>query len=105
MPKMIKWNRLLIALGALAPLRAWTNQADISLERVPKLRQLIESKFSQPTPHRSNTTITFARVNVLVLMIQAPAHRAEFEKNETFPVAADSFLAEEDGPAVLPPYE
>src|SRR5881296_713543 len=65
-PKMIKWDCLLIAFGALAPLRAWTNQADVSFERVPELRQLIEAKFAQPTPQRRHTTIVFSRVNVLV---------------------------------------
>src|SRR5438309_5192044 len=105
MPKMIKWDRLLIALGALAPLRAWTNQADISLERVPKLRQLIEPEFSQPTPHRRHATIIFARVNVLVCMIRAPAHGSEFEKNEPFAVTAYSFLPEENRTAVLYPYQ
>src|SRR4029453_9016022 len=94
-PKMIKWDCLLIAFGALAPLRPRTNQADVSFERVPKLRQLIESKFPQQTPHSCHTTIVFSRVNVLVRFIGA-SHRSEFEKNEPSSVTADSFLPEKD---------
>src|SRR5216117_1609613 len=93
---MIKRDCLLIEFGALAPLRAWTNQADVSLERVPKLRQLIEAKFPQPTPHRRHTTIAFSRVNVLVRFIAA-SHCSEFEKNEPSSVTADSFLSEKTG--------
>src|SRR6266700_1067757 len=78
---MIKRDCLLISFGALAPLCAWTNQADVSFERIPKLRQLIEAKFPQPTPHRRHTTIAFSRVNVLVRFIAA-SHCSEFEKNE-----------------------
>ena len=65
---MIKWDCLLIAFGALAPLRAWTNQADVSFERVPKLRELIEPKFPKPPSYGRHTTIVFSRVNVLVLI-------------------------------------
>src|SRR4029077_159446 len=104
MPKMIKWDCSLIAFGALAPLRAWTNQADISFERVPKLRQLIEAKFPQPTPNRRHTSITFSRVNVLVHFIAA-SHCSEFEKNEPSSVTADSFLLEKNRTAVLHPNE
>src|SRR6266516_6613261 len=104
-PKMIKWNRLLVSFGALAPLRAWSNQADVSFERIPKLRQLVEPKFPQPTPNRSNTTIVFSRVNVFVRIIRAPVHRSEFEKNESSSVAADSFLSEKNRTAIFCPYE
>src|SRR5438552_1152357 len=104
-PKMIKWNRLLVSFGALAPLRAWSNQADISFERIPELRQLIEPKFPQPTPHRGHTTIVFSRVNVFVRIIRAPVHRSEFEKNESSSVAADSFLPVENRTTVLYPYK
>src|SRR6478736_1114144 len=101
-PKMIKWDCLLIAFGALAPLRPWTNQADVSFERVPKLRQLVESKFPQPPPHSGHTTIVFSRVNVLVRCIGA-SHCSEFEKNEPSSVTADSFLPEKDRNAVHHP--
>src|SRR2546430_16933544 len=103
-PKMIKWDCLLISLGALAPLRPRSNQADVSFERVPKLRQLIEAKFPQPTPHRRHTTIAFSRVNVLVRFIAA-SHCSEFEKNEPSSVTADSFLSEKNRTAVLDPYK
>src|SRR6478672_10832350 len=104
MPKMIKWDCLLIAFGALAPLRPWTNQADVSFERVPKLRQLIESKFPQPSSHSRHTTIILSRVNVLVRFIRA-SHCSEFEKNESSSVTADSFLSEKDRAVVLHPSE
>src|SRR6476620_43773 len=103
-PKMIKWDCLLIAFGALAPLRAWTNQADVSFERIPQLRQLIESKFPQPTPQRRHTTIVFSRVNVLVRFIGG-SHCSEFEKNEPSSVTADSFLPEKHRAAILDPDE
>ena len=102
---MIKRNRLLVSFGTLAPLWAWTNQADVSFERIPELRQLIEPKFPQPTPHRGHTTIVFSRVNVFVRIIRAPVHRSEFEENEASPVAADSFLPVENRTAVLYPYK
>src|SRR6266404_7716091 len=104
-PKMIKWDRSLISFGTLAPLWAWTNQANVSFERIPKLRQLIEPKFPHPISHRSHTTIAFSCVNIFVGVIRAPAHRSEFEKNKSSPVAADPFLPEENGTAVLYPYE
>src|SRR5437016_2746810 len=97
---MIKWDCLLIAFGALAPLRTWTNQADVSFERVPKLRQLIQPKFPQPTPHGRYATVAFSRVNVIVRFIGA-AHRSKFEKNESPSVTADSFLSKKNRTAVL----
>src|SRR5205823_11850864 len=104
-PKIIKRNRLLLSFGTLAPLRAWTNQADVSFERIPELRQLIEPKFPQPTPHRGHTTIVFSRVNVFVRIIRAHVHRSEFEQNESSSVAADSFLQVENRTTVLYPYK
>src|SRR3954453_23115182 len=99
---MIKRDCLLITFGALAPLRAWTNQADVSLERVPKLRQLIESKFPQQTPRSRHTTIPFSRINVLIRFVRA-SHCSEFEKNEPPSIPTDSFLAEKGRPTVLHP--
>src|SRR5438046_5852486 len=100
---MIKWDRLLVAFGALAPFWAGTNQADISFERIPKLRHLIEAKFSQPTAHRRHPAIVFPRVNVFVRLIGASAHGSEFEENEPSTVATHSFLAEKNRTAVLHP--
>src|SRR5262249_28991220 len=105
-PEMIKRDRLLIAFSALAPFRARTNQADVAFERVPKLRQLIQSKFPQPTSHRRNATIAFARVNAFFLsLVRLAVHRSEFEKNESSPVTANSFLPEKDRTTVFHPYE
>src|SRR5438876_6089664 len=104
-PKMIKWDCLLISFGAFAPLWTRSNQADVSFERIPKLRQLVEPKFPQPTPHRGHTAIVFSRVNVFVRVIRAPVHRSEFDKNESSSVAADSFLPVENRTAVLYPYK
>src|SRR4029077_15067756 len=99
---MIKWDCLLIAFGALAPLRAWTNQANVSFERIPKLWQLIEPKFPQPPPRSRHTTIVFSRVNVLVHFIGV-SHCSEFKKNEPSSVTADSFLPEKHRTALLDP--
>src|SRR5215216_5082811 len=98
-PKMVKRDRLLVPFGALAPLRARTNQADVAFERVPKLRQLIESKFSQRPSDRRDTAVAFSRVDIFVCFLTAP-HRSEFEKNEASPVATDPLLSEKDRPAV-----
>src|SRR4029077_648656 len=101
---MVKRDCLLIAFGALAPLGAWTNQANVSFERVPKLRQLIESKFPQQTPHTRHRTIPFSGVNVLIRFIGG-SHCSEFEKNQPSSFAADSFLPEKHRTAVLDPDE
>ena len=106
MPEMIKRDRLLIACGALAPFRTRTDETDVALECIPKLRQLVEAKFPHPTPDRGNAPIAFASVNVVLSrLICPPAHRSELEKNETSPVAANSFLSEKDWTAVLHPYQ
>src|SRR5438477_4615271 len=105
MPKMIKRDRLLIAFSALAPLGTRPNQADVAFECIPKLGQLIESEFSQPAPHRSHATVIFARINVFVGLVGAPAHGPEFEKNEPFAVTTNPFLPKENRFAVLYPYE
>src|SRR5438552_19123822 len=93
-PKVIKRDALLIAFGALAPLGAWANQANVAFQRGPKLRQLIEPKFPQPPTHTRHSGIAFARVNIFVGLIRTTAHSQEFEKNETFSIAAYSFLSE-----------
>jgi hypothetical protein len=98
---MIEWDRLLVSFGALAPLWARTNQAYVAFEGIPKLWQLIEPKFPQPPPRRRHTTIPFSRVNVSVRFIRSAAHRSEFKKNESAPIAAHSFLPEENRTAVL----
>src|SRR5262249_16854021 len=103
-PKMIKRDSFLIAFGAFAPLRAWTNQADVSFERVPKLRQLVEPKFPQPAPPSCPTTLVFSCLIALVRFMGA-FHCSKFEKDEPFAVTADSFLPEKDGTAVLHPDE
>src|SRR6266550_1994795 len=102
---MIKRDSLLIALGAFAPLSPRTDQADVALQGIPQLRQLIEAKFSKPTPHRCHSTIALTRIHVIVRLICARAHRPKFQKNEPFPSAADSFLAEQGRNTVLCPYE
>src|SRR5215469_4108488 len=104
-PKVIERDALLIALGTLAPLRPRTNQADVAFQSIPKLRQFIEPKFPQPSPHTRHSGIAFARVNIFVGLNPATAHRPEFNKNETFSVEADSFLSEEDRSAVSQPDE
>src|SRR4030095_4993707 len=93
-PKMVKRDGLLIALGALAPLGARTNQADVAFEGVPKLRQLIQAKFPQPPPYRGDAMIAFSGVNILHRTIRALPHRAEFKKNEASAIAANPFLPE-----------
>src|SRR5262249_14669659 len=92
--KVIERNALLIPIGALAPLGPRANQADIAFKRVPKLRQLIEAKLSQPPPRTCHSRLLFARVNIFAPLIRTIAHGSEFEKNETLSVATDSFLSE-----------
>src|SRR6516164_4815177 len=89
-PKVIERDTSLIAFGTLAPLRPRTNQADVAFKSIPKLRQFIEPKFPQPSPHTRHSGIAFARVNIFAGLITATANRPNFAKNETFPVAADS---------------
>src|SRR5437899_12745254 len=61
-PKMIKRDGLLITFGALAPLRTRTNQADVAFEGIPKLRQLIKTQFTHPTPHGRYKPTYYSRV-------------------------------------------
>src|ERR1041384_2827338 len=94
MPKMIKRDALFIPLGTFAPLRPRPNQADVTFERVPKLRQFIEPKFPQPSAHTRHSRIIFARINVFVRIIRTTAHSPELKKYKTLSVATDSFLSE-----------
>src|ERR1043166_574986 len=100
-PKVIKRDGVLVPFSALAPLGAWANQADVAFERVPELRQLIEPKFPQPPAHTGHSRIALARVNVCVRVLAAATHGAEFEKNETFSIASNSFLSEQHRSAVV----
>src|SRR6266550_2659878 len=102
-PKMIKWNRLLIALGALGPFGAWTNQTKIAFKDVPKLRQLIKVKFPQPMSNTCNTGIVFTRVNVFILFAGTQTHGAEFENVETSSFPTNSSLRKKYGTALLDP--
>src|SRR5207244_1204973 len=61
-PEMIKRNLFLISFDAPDPLRAWTDQAHVTLEDIPNLRQLVEPHFPQPAPDTRYTRIIFARV-------------------------------------------
>src|SRR6266566_5318127 len=63
-PKMIKRNGLLIAFGALGPFRAWTDQAHVTLEDIPKLGQLIEPQSPQPEPSMRYARIILSRVEI-----------------------------------------
>src|SRR2546423_2382781 len=103
--EMIERDRSLITFGALAPFRARPNQADVSFQRIPKLRQLVESKFAQPTPHRCDTNIPFSCVDVFIRLMGAAAHCSKFEKNESSSIAADPFLPEKDWTTLLCPNE
>src|SRR6266487_7159434 len=96
MPEMIKRNLFLIPLGAPDPLRAWTDQAHVAFEDIPKLRQLIEPQFPQPAPGARYARIIFASVEIGCLLVQiAHEHRAELIccKNVTF--APDTRLPED----------
>src|SRR5690348_6135199 len=96
MPEMIKRDRLLVALGAFAPLGSRTNQANVPLQRVPQLRQFIETKLSQPAAHTCHSAIALARIHVIVYLIPAQAHCPKFHKNEALAIATDPFLPEQD---------
>src|SRR5207253_7588876 len=86
MSKMIKWDGLLVALGAFAPLRPRTDQADVALQGIPQLRQLIEAKFPKIGRASCRERVENWRVGVIVCLIPVPTHRPEFQKNESFPV-------------------
>src|SRR5215472_4669303 len=103
MPKMIKWNCPFIALGALDPFCAWTNQADIALENIPKLRQLIKPEPPQPPADSGNTRIAFMGVKIFIWRIEARTHRPKFEKRERFSVTAESLLLKKNRTPVSDP--
>src|SRR5438477_105346 len=69
MAKMIEWNLLLVALDALDPFRARSDQTDVAFEHVPKLREFVDSKFAQPAAQPSNARIVFTRVNARPLKL------------------------------------
>src|SRR6266567_6293514 len=103
-PEMIERNCFLVALSASDPFRAWTNQAHVALEDIPKLRQLIEPEFPQPAPRTGYARIIFARVEIGCLVVQvAHEHRAELicRKNVTF--APDTRLPEDCRSAAFHP--
>ena len=104
-PEMIKWNLFLISFGALDPLRAWTDQAHVALEDIPKLRKLVEPQFAQPTPEGSDPRIAFARLNIFVLLRGAQAHRSELKNNKRFLVPADPFLLKKNRTSLSDPDE
>ena len=109
LPEMIKWNLFLIPFGALDPLRARADQAHVALEDIPKLRQLIEPQFPQPSSGMRYAGIILPRVKIGRLFSHlirvAHKHRAELicRKNVTF--ATDTGLPEDCRSAVLHPDE
>src|SRR6266496_4532479 len=102
-PKMIKRNRLLITFSTLGPFSAWADQTKIPFKDVPKLWELIEAKFPQPTSNRCNTGIIFTRVNVFILFAGTQTHGAEFENVETSSFPTNSSLRKKYGTALLDP--
>ena len=52
MAEMIKWNLLVITIGALNPFRSRANQADFAAKNVPELREFIDTKLSQKPAKR-----------------------------------------------------
>jgi hypothetical protein len=93
---MIKRNCLLIAFGAPGPFRAWADQAHVTLEDIPQLRQLIEPQFPQPTPDGGDPRVAFTGVNVCVCLVRVQQHSSEFENDERLRVPADPFLPEKN---------
>src|SRR5438105_15775538 len=68
MAKMIEWNLLLVALDALHPFRARSDQTDVPFQHGPKLREVCDSTFAQPARQPSHARIVFTRISVLALI-------------------------------------
>src|SRR5205809_7027832 len=85
-PKMIKRNGLLIASGALGTFRAWADQAHVTLEDIPKLRQLIEPQLPQPTPERGDPRHAFPGVTDCVCHLSLHQLCSEFQYVEMLSV-------------------
>ena len=95
MAKMIEWNLLLVALDALDPFRARSDQTDVAFEHVPKLREFVDSKFAQPAAQPSNARIVFTRVNVVALIAsRRELHRSELVGSERVALAPCPHLLE-----------
>src|SRR4029077_20835240 len=76
MTEMIKRNLFFVALRALYPLGAGTDQAHLACQYIPKLRQFIETQLSQPAADLRNTRVAWPCVEVIVL-IETHLHRPE----------------------------
>src|SRR6266568_6856566 len=103
-PEMIERNCFLVALSASDPFRAWTNQAHVALEDIPKLRQLIEPEFPQPAPRTGYARIVVPRVEIGRILVQVThEHRAKLvcRKDTTF--APDTRLPKDYRTAALYP--
>src|SRR5690349_15895884 len=102
MPKMIKRNFVFVAVHAFYPLGTRTNQAHVTFEDVPKLRQFIEPRFAQPSTDPRNPRIPFARINIVGLF-RAIRHRAKLVSNESLAFPSDPNLVENRGASVFQP--
>src|SRR6266478_1318606 len=104
MPEMIKRYPLLILFRAPDPFRAWTNQAHVALEDIPKLRQLIEPQFPQPAPGAGYAWIIVPRVEIGRILVQVThEHGAELVCRKDMTFAPDTRLPEDGRSAALHP--
>src|SRR6266513_3729197 len=90
MPKMIKRYLFLIPFGASDPLRAWSNQAHVAFEDIPKLRQFIEPQFPKPAPGTGYARIVVSRVEIGRILVQVTQeHRAKLVCRKDVTLAPD----------------
>src|SRR5436189_1594396 len=107
MPKMIERYLSLILFGALDPFRAWTNQAHVAFEDIPKLGQLIEPQPPQPAPSPCYARIILPRIRIgrlnCLLFRIAHEHCTELICRKSVTLAPDTRLLEDCLPAAIHP--
>src|SRR5262249_61328486 len=76
-----------------AALRPRTDQAHVTADDVPQLRQLVEAPAPQPAADRRDARIRFGRPHRTRYVFGAVDHRAELQDAERPVVEADALLA------------
>src|SRR6266403_4158820 len=106
-PEMIKRNYLFVTFGALSPFRAWADQAHVTLEDIPKLRQLIEPQSPQAAPSARYARIILPRIEIGCLNRRlfriGHKHRPELICRKDVTFVPDTRLPEDCRPAALHP--
>ena len=90
--QMIVRNLLFVDLGALDPLRAWSNEAHLASENIPKLGQFIEAALAEEGTESGDAMVANARVDVAFGRF---AHSAKLPHGEDAPAESNPRLAED----------